>query len=100
MILLKKIIVQLLSTFFQNFHQSLHGSEQVSPMNPSKNCYVALLSLSEQKNHELVQILSTINEFTLEILVKTAEDSNCVQTRIDVIKSSDSTDEEVGVAEY
>ena len=61
--------------------------------------YVALLPLSEQKNADMVEILNFINEFTLDVLWRTSSDPVRVKTLIDVLKSNDSTDEDVRVAE-
>ena len=61
--------------------------------------YLALLPLSEQKNSDMVEILDYINEFTLEILWKTAEDPQKIKLLIDIIKSDASPDEDVEKAE-
>ena len=61
--------------------------------------YLALLPLSEQKNCDMVEILSFVNDFTLEMLWKTARNPDETKLLIDVIKSDDSSDEEVDQAE-
>ena len=61
--------------------------------------YIALLPLSEQKNSEMVEILSFVNEFTLKILMKTSDEPDVVKHLISVVKGSESTDEEVAEAE-
>ena len=61
--------------------------------------YLALLPLSEQKNSDMVEILSYLNEFTLEIMWKTAENQSEIKALIDIIKNRDSSDEQVEAAE-
>ena len=61
--------------------------------------YIGLLPLSEQKNSDMVEILDFLNEFTLEMLWKTAEDPESVKSWIDTIKNCESADEEVELAE-
>ena len=62
--------------------------------------YIALLPLSEEKNNDMVEILEFLNEFTLEMLWKTAEEPEVVRSWIDTIKGSESDDDEVKLAEW
>ena len=61
--------------------------------------YVALLPLSEQKNADMVEILSFLNEFNLDVLIETSEDPDRMKNLIAVLKDNDSSDEEVSIAE-
>ena len=61
--------------------------------------YVSLLPLSEQKNADMVEVLDHINEYFLDVLCNTEEHSADVKRLIAVLKSSDSTDEDVARAE-
>lgn len=61
--------------------------------------YIALLPLSEQKNSDMVEILEFLNEFTLEILWKTSENTEIVKSWIDTIKNTSASDEDIKKAE-
>ena len=61
--------------------------------------YLALLPLSEQKNADMVEILQYLNEFTLEMLSKTARDPSQVEKLIDIIKGDASSDIDVEEAQ-
>ena len=75
-----------------------HEYSEVSTK-PTFWSYLALLPLSEQVNSDMVKILEFLNEFTLEMVWRTSNEPENVKALIDVVKSSDSTDEEVSVAE-
>ena len=58
-----------------------------------------MLPLSEQKNSDMVEILEFLNEFTLEMLWKTADEPAVVKAWIDTIKDGETSDDEVELAE-
>ena len=75
-----------------------HEHSQISNQ-PTFSSYLGLLPLSELKNCDMVEILSFLNEFTLEMLWKTSSDPETTKLLIDTIKKEDTCDEDVEQAE-
>ena len=61
--------------------------------------YLSLLPLSEQKNSDMVEILSFLNEFFLEMLWRTSDHPDGTKALINIIKDSDADDDAVERAE-
>ena len=61
--------------------------------------YIALLPLSEQKNSEMVEVLDFLNELSLEIFWKTAEEPEVVKDWIETVRNPGSSDMDVELAQ-
>ena len=84
---IKKVIPE----HFQHVHSEISNKQTFWS-------YLALLPLSEQVNSDMVEILEYLNDFTLEMVWRTSGDPDAVKGLVDVVKSADSTDEQLDVA--